>query len=156
MFQFFQILVHGSDITHLQNLVSDNASVKQELTPVFENFRQELEKVDAEGDTAVYDALDQARGLLVNFRKDLPALRRRIIIVSDGDDTSSDTTARGVCKALVKNSIVVDSVQVGKEHNTVLHAISVATGMNTYHLSCAVSLMLSSRRVSLLPEDFSG
>ncbi|TFK70120.1 hypothetical protein BDN72DRAFT_795723 [Pluteus cervinus] len=107
---------------------SNNAQVKQQLTPIFENFRRELETVDAAGDTAVYDALEVAKSVLVNYRTDIPGLRRRIIIVSDGDDTCSKASASSVCESLQKQKIVVDSVQVGTSHNGILHAISVATG----------------------------
>lgn len=95
---------------------------------MFEDFRQELDRVRATGDTAVYDALDTARGILVNFRPDLPDLRRRIIIISDGQDTSSVIKASDVCKTLLRDKIMVDSVQVGSQHNRELHALSVATG----------------------------
>ncbi|KAJ7484167.1 hypothetical protein FB451DRAFT_1169243 [Mycena latifolia] len=40
---------------------SNAASVEQELTPIFENFRQRLDRADACGDTAIYEALDAAR-----------------------------------------------------------------------------------------------
>lgn len=96
---------------------------------MFENFRLQLDRVSASGDTAVYDALDIARGVLANYRRDLPNLRKRIIIVSDGDDTSSKTPAKEVCYALQKNKVLVDSVQVGTQSNSTLHAISVATGV---------------------------
>jgi Mg-chelatase subunit ChlD len=76
----------------------------------------------------VYDALDRARGILTNYRNDLPNLRKRIIIVTDGEDTSSESSAKEVCHALQKNRIIVDSVQVGHESDSQLHAISVATG----------------------------
>ncbi|KAJ6568826.1 hypothetical protein B0H19DRAFT_687778 [Mycena capillaripes] len=107
---------------------SEKASVEQELTPIFENFRQSLDKTEAGGDTAIYDALDSARRLLVQFRPDLPNLRKRVVIVSDGEDTSSDASAQEVILALQRARIVVDSVQVGSRTDTVLHAISVATG----------------------------
>ncbi|KAJ6518100.1 hypothetical protein C8R47DRAFT_1086007, partial [Mycena vitilis] len=107
---------------------SDTASVEQELTPIFEKFRERLETLSAEGDTAVYDALDSARQVLINYRPDLHSLRRRIVIVSDGEDTSSDLAAWQTCGALQRARIIVDSVQVGAESDGVLHAISVATG----------------------------
>ncbi|KAJ7677168.1 ubiquitin-conjugating enzyme/RWD-like protein [Mycena rosella] len=107
---------------------SDDASVELELTPVFEEFREQLEEVHAAGDTALYDALDSARQVLTNFRPDLPNLRRRIIIVSDGEDTSSEISPHEVCRSLQKGRIIVDSVQVGPKSDRVLHAISVATG----------------------------
>jgi Mg-chelatase subunit ChlD len=98
------------------------------MTPIFENFRQSLERTTASGDTAIYDALDSARRVLTQYRPDLPNLRKRIVIVSDGEDTSSGTSAREVALALQRARIVVDSVQVGRRTDTILHAISVATG----------------------------
>ena len=114
--------------SHTLLTVSDKASVKQELTPIFESFRQQLDRVFAGGNTAVYDALDAARRMLMSYRSDLPLLRKRIIIVTDGSDTGSEASARDVCHSLQKNSIVVDSVQVGNRSDNTLHAISVATG----------------------------
>ncbi|KAJ7155009.1 hypothetical protein C8R46DRAFT_1226970 [Mycena filopes] len=107
---------------------SAEASVDQELTPIFENFRHSLERAEAGGDTAVYDALDTARRTLSQYRSDLPDLRKRIIIVSDGEDTSSSASAQEVCLALQRARVIVDSVQVGPRSDAVLHAISVATG----------------------------
>lgn len=95
---------------------------------MFESFRQELDRVEADGNTAVYDALEKGRTILANYRRDLPNLRKRIIIISDGDDTSSSTSAHTVCRALSRDKIIVDSVQVGTQHNGILHAISVTTG----------------------------
>ena len=108
--------------------VSDKARVDQEITPIFENFRQQLDHVSASGDTAVYDALDTARSMLSNYFRLVPNLRKRIIIVSDGVDTCSTSSASEVCHALQKNGIIVDSVQVGRESDGTLHAVSVATG----------------------------
>ncbi|KAJ6599756.1 hypothetical protein DFH09DRAFT_1503902 [Mycena vulgaris] len=107
---------------------SSQVSVEQELTPIFENFRQRLDRVEADGDTAIYDALDSARQMLSLYRADLPNLRKRIVIVSDGEDTSSKTPAQEVCLALQRARVTVDSVQVGPRSDPVLRAISVATG----------------------------
>lgn len=76
----------------------------------------------------MYDALDTARRILVNYRTDLPKLRKRIIVVTDGKDTSSEASAKDACLALQRNNIIVDSVQVGHRSDSKLHAISVATG----------------------------
>jgi len=118
--------------------VSDKASVKQELTPTFENFRDQLDRVSAEGDTVVYDALDTARKMLMSYRSDLPQLRKRIVIVSDGEDTGSEASARGVCHALQTNNIIVDSVQVGHVPDRLLHGISVATGAKCFRRFLAI------------------
>lgn len=117
---------------------SDTVFIKQELTPIFENFRRQLEDVDAKGDTCLYDALDTARTTLVNYRKDLPNLRKRIIVVSDGDDNKSVSSARDVAIALQKDQVTVDSVQVGTYSNVTLHKISVAT--NGYRFTPQTSL----------------
>lgn len=124
-------LVRSTCLLYLRSsrlVVSDTVTVKQELTPIFENFRKALDTVSADGDTAVYDALDTARKMLANYRQDLPNLRKRIIIVSDGDDTSSIMQAKDVCKSLYNANVLVDSVQVGTSHNRTLHAMSAATG----------------------------
>ncbi|KAJ7689505.1 hypothetical protein B0H14DRAFT_3051045, partial [Mycena olivaceomarginata] len=107
---------------------SNKASADQELTPIFENFRKQLDRKEAGGDTAIYEALDSARRMLTQYRPDLPKLRKRIIIVSDGEDTSSTTSAQEVCLALQRARVVVDSVQVGPRSDPILHSISVATG----------------------------
>ena len=107
---------------------SDKARIDQEITPSFENLRRQLDHVSASGDTAIYDALDTARAMLSNYWRDIPNLRKRIIIVSDGVDTCSTSSASEVCHALQKSGIIVDSVQVGRENDGTLHAVSVATG----------------------------
>ncbi|KAK0187644.1 hypothetical protein F5146DRAFT_718651 [Armillaria mellea] len=117
---------------------SDTVCIKQELTPIFENFRRQLEDVEAKGDTCLYDALNAARGTLVNYRRDLPNLRKRIIVVSDGDDNKSVSSARDVAISLQKDQVTVDSVQVGTCSNTTLHKISVAT--NGYRFTPQTSL----------------
>jgi hypothetical protein len=68
--------------------------------------------------------------MLSNYWRDIPNLRKRIIIVSDGVDTCSTSSASEVCHALQKSGIIVDSVQVGRENDGTLHALSVATGEN--------------------------
>lgn len=108
--------------------LSDQAREEQQLTQVFEDFRQQLDSVSAIGDTALYDALDAACSMLCNYQPDMPSLRRRIVVVSDGVDTCSTSSASEVCRAIQRSRVVVDSVQVGTESDRTLHAISVATG----------------------------
>jgi hypothetical protein len=40
--------------------VSNKASADQELTPIFENFRKQLDRKEAGGDIPIYEALDSA------------------------------------------------------------------------------------------------
>jgi hypothetical protein len=84
--------------------------------------------------------------MLAEFRPADLKLRKRIIIVSDGEDTSSKTSALDVCRSLQKGRIIVDSVQVGTQSDPILHAISVATGTVTV---CG----FSSIPVDLFPQE---
>jgi hypothetical protein len=118
--------------------VSNTVLTRQELTPIFEKFRRKLEAVNATGDTAVYDALDRARLMLTQYRADLRNLRKRIIIVSDGDDTASQNTPQDICLRLRRDNIIVDSIQVGEEHSSSLHAISVITGACSALTLCSI------------------
>ncbi|KAF7342761.1 putative bifunctional E2/E3 enzyme [Mycena sanguinolenta] len=92
---------------------SDKASEDQELTPIFENFRQQLDRKEAGGDTSIYDALDSARRMLTQFRPDLPKLKKRIIIVSDGEDTSSTTSAQELARGAIQSCILYRLRQEG-------------------------------------------
>ena len=56
-----------------------------------------------------------------------PTCIKRILCLTDGDDTSSNKTAEAVTRKLQRANIVVDSVMVGPG-NMKLKAISVATG----------------------------
>jgi hypothetical protein len=143
-------------VSHTLFTVSDKATVTQGLTPIFESFRNRLEKVSAGGDTVVYDALEAARKVLVNYRTDLPKLRKRIVIVTDGEDTSSEASAKDVCHALQKSSIIVDSIQVGHKSDSTLHGISVATGTEYSSPPWVFRrdvTYVCNRRVSFLPSD---
>ncbi|PVF99226.1 hypothetical protein CPB86DRAFT_315970 [Serendipita vermifera] len=119
-----------SSVSLALGLVTFSGQVREEqqITPVFESFRRQLDHVSASGDTALYDALDTARSMLCKYYPEMPSLRKRIIVVSDGVDTCSKSSANEVCHAIQKNRILVDSVQVGKLSDKTLHAISVATG----------------------------
>lgn len=104
------------------------ARVTQNLTDVIENFRQALEKMDPEGDTALWDALALGADHLVEIAKKYPNIKKRIICLSDGDDTSSTRQVNDVVRLLMQNEIVVDSVCIGNEENSSLRTVSFLTG----------------------------
>ncbi|KAJ7477650.1 hypothetical protein FB451DRAFT_1173195 [Mycena latifolia] len=76
-------------------IVSAKASVEQELTPAV--IRR-----------SIYYS---ARRLVVQFRPDLSRIRKRVVIVSDGEDTSSDASTQEVILGLQRARVVVDSIQ---------------------------------------------
>jgi hypothetical protein len=104
------------------------ARVSQNVTDVIENFRQAVEKMDPEGDTALWDALGLAADHLVDVAKRYPNIKKRIICLSDGEDTSSNKNVEDVVRMLMQHEIVVDSVCIGDEDNSALRTASYLTG----------------------------
>eukprot|EP01122_Echinamoeba_exundans_P010759 TRINITY_DN4093_c0_g2_i1.p1 TRINITY_DN4093_c0_g2~~TRINITY_DN4093_c0_g2_i1.p1 ORF type:complete len:1407 (+),score=400.37 TRINITY_DN4093_c0_g2_i1:146-4366(+) len=99
------------------------------ITPLFEVFRDEIEECEASGETALYDALDEAVDALSEFKQQYPECKLRIIVLSDGDDTASDSEPWDVAKKIQTNNIVCDSVLIGEgSKNKMLRAISKASG----------------------------
>jgi ubiquitin-protein ligase/ubiquitin/uncharacterized protein YegL len=99
------------------------------ITPLFEVFRDEIEECDASGETALYDALDEAADALAEFKEEYPECKLRIIVLSDGDDTASDAEPWNVAKKIQTHNIVCDSVLIGEgSKNKMLRAISKASG----------------------------
>ena len=90
--------------------------------------------MDAEGDTALWDALALAKDQLVEYGKKYPEAKKRIICISDGCDTkSTSNTPQEMCWRLRQAGIAVDSVSLGKENNTDLRAISHLLGCYSFH-----------------------
>jgi len=104
------------------------AKVTQNVTDVIENFRQAVEKMEPEGDTALWDALALAGDHLVDVAKRYPGIKKRVICLSDGEDTSSIKNVRDVTLMLMRHEIVVDSVCIGDEDNSELRTLSWMTG----------------------------
>ncbi|KEF63504.1 uncharacterized protein A1O9_01482 [Exophiala aquamarina CBS 119918] len=104
------------------------ARVSQDVTDVIENFRQAVEKMEPEGDTALWDALGLAADHLVDVAKRYPSIKKRVICLSDGEDTSSIKAVGDVVRMLMRHDIVVDSVCIGDEDNSALRTVSYCTG----------------------------
>ncbi|KAF8638741.1 hypothetical protein AX16_010464 [Volvariella volvacea WC 439] len=135
MVELFNIFVNrassfNSSTSLVIGLITFSSGVKvvQNITAVFENFLQVLKDCKAYGYTPLYDALDKARQLLVQHGAQHPAMRKRIIVVSDGEDTSSSLLPWMVASRMYADGVVVDSVQVGTSNSEDLHAISACTG----------------------------
>jgi Mg-chelatase subunit ChlD len=76
--------------------------VKEEcaLSGVYEDFRDHVATVKADGDTRLYDALEHAISMLLTARARYPRCRLRILALSDGEDHGSQASAMNVAKAL--------------------------------------------------------
>ncbi len=104
------------------------ARMSQKVTDVIENFRQAVDNMTEDGDTALWDALALAADHLVEVSRPCPKIKKRIICLSDGTDTSSLRSTDDVCRTLLRHKITVDSVCIGYQNNRALRTISYLTG----------------------------
>jgi len=98
-----------------------------ELTELFVNFQAHIDRAEPDGSTALYDALDMATTELNALRGRYPDCSKRILCLTDGDDTSSSKAPEAVTRRLQQTGVVVDAVMVGPGNST-LKAIATATG----------------------------
>ncbi|KIX05990.1 uncharacterized protein Z518_03964 [Rhinocladiella mackenziei CBS 650.93] len=105
-----------------------DTKISQKLTDVIENFRQAVDRMDANGNTVLWDAIDLAADHLVEVGRSYGTIKKRIICLSDGEDTSSGKKVEDVCRRLAQQEIVVDSVCIGEEDNSELRTLSYRTG----------------------------
>jgi hypothetical protein len=97
--ELFGMLVNrmqGFDMCQALGLTTfgDHVEAKFELSPSTEGFRTALDGVEADGETALWDAIESARAQLGKFCSDSDALdqppvRPRIVVLTDGADTKS-------------------------------------------------------------------
>ena|SRR5271170_8119451 len=79
---------------------STRAAVSQPITDIIEDFRNSTRGVSCSGYTALWDALALAHENLSEYGQQFPGVKKRIICLSDGEDTKSVHTAERVCLAL--------------------------------------------------------
>ncbi|KIW95993.1 uncharacterized protein Z519_03059 [Cladophialophora bantiana CBS 173.52] len=103
-------------------------SISQRVTSVIENFRQAVDSMKEEGDTALWDSVALAADHLIESGRRYPEVKKRIICLSDGQYTSSVKKVEDVCRTLIQHDIVVDSVCIGEENNSALRTVSYLTG----------------------------
>ncbi|KAG9594053.1 hypothetical protein KCU77_g6237, partial [Aureobasidium melanogenum] len=112
--------------THIGLITFDStAKVSQSITHVIENFRRSVQSMHANGDTALWDGLKLAQTRIMKYAEKYPKAQRRIICLSDGNDTKSVAGPADLCFQLRENKIAVDSVCIGQDDNMDLKALSV-------------------------------
>jgi uncharacterized protein YegL len=120
--------------THIGLVTFDStAKVAQSITHVIENFRASVGNMDAEGDTALFDGLKLAQDQIMEHAEKYPQAQRRIICLSDGNDTKSVTGAADLCYKLREDKIAVDSICIGHDDNKDLKAISIMLGSYCFY-----------------------
>jgi ubiquitin-protein ligase/uncharacterized protein YegL len=99
------------------------------ITPLFEKFRDHIDKVTATGDTALYDAIKKAADSLELYKNKKTGFRPRIFCLSDGADTCSTSTPWQLAQQLQSKNIVLDVIMIGEGvSNSTLKALAKSTG----------------------------
>ncbi|KAI9832221.1 MAG: hypothetical protein M1826_002225 [Phylliscum demangeonii] len=125
-FSAYKLAVHLGLVTFSG---PSKVTVKQEVTPVLLNFRDQLELVRSQGDTtAIWDGLHKAYRLLAAFKAKHPKTKCRIIVLTDGEDNNSENLPSQVCKMLYETDIVLDAVVIGTTATTDLFRMAKHTG----------------------------
>ncbi|MGH3716078.1 MAG: type II secretion system F family protein [Micromonosporaceae bacterium] len=102
--------------------VSDTPTTLVRPTADRRAFTGALGRIQARGDTALYDGVRAALGIL-------PAGDHRIVVLSDGQDTTSKTTLDTVAAELASQRVPVDVVALGAEiDRTALGRLTGASG----------------------------
>jgi ubiquitin-protein ligase/uncharacterized protein YegL len=111
---------YGSRIALM--LFADESELACDFTSSLETFRHKVDRVEARGDTNLFEAINKAVKLLNDKHKEqFPKARKRIIVLSDGCNTSKNkstsTEPHMVAQNVQRSDIVVDVVQIGEEQN---------------------------------------
>jgi ubiquitin-protein ligase len=125
-----KILAYGYNKTHIGLITfSSKARVAMPISHVVENFRRATNDMEADGDTALFDALALAEDQVSEYGARHPNAKKRIICISDGVDTKSNlNTGEGVAWKFFHHDVALDSICLGDEENTTLWAISDTLG----------------------------
>ncbi|XP_061099792.1 uncharacterized protein LOC133129607 isoform X2 [Conger conger] len=99
-----------------------------EFTETVGVFQGYVNSLKACGVTPLYDALNLGISKLSDIKKKFPDCRLRMLCLSDGNDEGSSCDPVKVAVGLIDADIVVDTVILGGEENSVLHGISNVTG----------------------------
>jgi Mg-chelatase subunit ChlD len=79
---------------------STRPHIRQHITDVLEDFRCSVRDIQCGGFTALWDTLALANEELLEYGQRFPEAKKRIICLSDGDDTKSLQSAWEVTSAI--------------------------------------------------------
>ena len=107
-------------------------------TALIERFIADVRDAEPAGGTALWDALTRAIEVVDDGAKAVTVLgapppRRRLLVLSDGEDTCSAdaASASAVARSAVARNVVIDAFLIGEAASgpgSVLHAVATATG----------------------------
>ncbi|KIW06114.1 uncharacterized protein PV09_03281 [Verruconis gallopava] len=127
--QFVNRTIAYNYSTHLGLIIFDStARVARQLSDVVEDFRATVNELKPSSDTAIWDGLALACHHLEQYGTRYPEAKKRILCISDGEDTKSSKDPASLCHELVRSNVVVDSFCLGKADHRKLLGISHLTG----------------------------
>lgn len=110
-----------------RNLVTVTTELTQ-LSNLPQDFKDMMGDKKARGWTALWDAVDKAKDMLLAFKQKHPKSKLRIIVLTDGEDNQSQKNPADLCRELYDAEIVLDSLAVGSGKTSDLFKISKHTG----------------------------
>jgi uncharacterized protein YegL len=117
--------------THLGLVTFSSQSdvrIQQPLTPVLYDFKDRVMDACAGGSTALWDAIVKAKDMLVAFKSRHPTAKRRIIVLTDGENNDSRYGAPFACMELYNHHIVLDAIVIGTYSTADLFRMAKHTG----------------------------
>eukprot|EP00049_Salpingoeca_infusionum_P022480 m.6989 g.6989 ORF g.6989 m.6989 type:complete len:1042 (-) comp5209_c0_seq1:191-3316(-) len=109
-------------------LFASSATQVMHLSRYLQEFETELEEAKPNGCTALFDTIILACQRLTEFQLENPEARLRIVCLTDGEDTASQSRAQAALKEALACNVTVDSILIGGTSNADLKSISTATG----------------------------
>eukprot|EP00698_Gefionella_okellyi_P009008 TRINITY_DN225_c0_g1_i1.p1 TRINITY_DN225_c0_g1~~TRINITY_DN225_c0_g1_i1.p1 ORF type:complete len:738 (+),score=194.46 TRINITY_DN225_c0_g1_i1:843-3056(+) len=113
MFESFVSRVVGYDLAQAWGLVrfGDSAKILSPIQSSLEIFRESLSALHPSGETALYDAIHVATGMLTSYNGKVRAdCLKRIVVLTDGVDHGSTKTSSAAFGACRENNIHLDMV----------------------------------------------
>ena len=104
------------------------ATLCQEITHSVEHMRFQLNSMSASGDTALWDSVALAADQLKHYAQRYPSIPKRIVVLSDGEDTRSQQRVHDLSLRLLHDGILLDSISLGMDINDELICLSYLTG----------------------------
>lgn len=132
--QLFHAFINRSQAYDYPNhigliLFNNRCKLACPLTPLFEVFRDHIDKAYANGGTNLYGAINKAGEYLAEFKVKHTKASLRVLCFTDGEDTLCTVQPDLCAKTLQINGVVLDAIMIGEgKNNHILRAMAKATG----------------------------
>lgn len=109
---------------------SSEVNVRQQPNGILEDFRNSMNDIKADQDTALWKGLEASIKLVNDYGKQFPNARKRIFCLSDGADTKSGAALshHDIMSRSRADGIVIDALAIGSEDKEKLYWVASMTG----------------------------